>query len=297
MNEGRARSGPPSLDEAVAALRPRLLAHCYRLLGSATDAEDVVQIAIVRAWSARDQFSGRSSLATWLFAIATRCCLDELRGRPRRAVPAGLGVEDDTVGEPAWIEPFPTPEGAADRHESLSLAFVAVLQRLPPRQRAALVLADVLDWSAADIAETLDTTVPAVRSALFRARSTVAERSELGLAPPDVHALASRLVAAWEQGDADAMAALLAADATLSMPPERKVVHGRDAIVAFFVGTVWPSHRWKLVPVRANGTLAFATWVDGAAPHAVAVVHLDGEGLIASLVAFRFPHLVDRFAP
>src|SRR5690242_12026817 len=235
--------------EELATHREALVGHCYRMLGSAAEADDAVQETLVRAWRALEGFDGRASLRTWLYRIATHVCLDLLADRSRRERPVALGaagsVDDPLVERPRthWLEPIPDlhaipddgdPAERAQLRQSIRLAFVAALQRLPPRQRAALLLAEVLGWSAVDIAAALETTVPAVNSALQRARATLAadappEPSPEGLSDSQ-RSLLARYVDAFERYDVDALASLLREDATLSMPPYTLWLRGPEAI-------------------------------------------------------------------
>jgi RNA polymerase sigma-70 factor, ECF subfamily len=227
--------------------RPALTGHCYRMLGSTFDAEDAVQDTMVRAWQALDRFEERASLRTWLYRIATNVCLDARRSRRRRPVeegPAGT-VESTLDARPRsyWLEPIPdtlalpsdaSPFEQAALRQSIRLAFVAALQHLPPRQRAALLLTDVLGWSASEVASCLATSVPAVNSALQRARATLADRNvslPSGDALPDESEdLVDRYVEAFRRYDVDALVALMREDATLSMPPYTLWLRGHEPI-------------------------------------------------------------------
>src|SRR5947209_10947026 len=228
--------------------RTALTGHCYRMMGSAVDADDAVQETMVRAWRSLDRFDGRSSLRTWLYRIATNVCLDLLAQRARRARPTEsgpAGTADDpliTMPRTHWLEPVPDayalpadadPSELIILRQSIHLAFVAALQRLPPKQRAVLLLTEVLGWSSAEVAESLDTSVAAVNSALQRARATLATRDlgETRAALSDTQlALVDRYVAAFQRYDVDALTALLTEDATLSLPPYRLWRRGHDAI-------------------------------------------------------------------
>jgi RNA polymerase sigma-70 factor (ECF subfamily) len=288
--------------EQLEVHRPALVGHCYRMLGSAAEADDAVQETLVRAWRALDGFDGRASLRTWLYRIATRVCLDALDDRARRERPVGVGpagtVDDELVERPRthWLEPIPDlhalpadgdPAERAALRQSIRLAFVAALQRLPPRQRAALLLAEVLGWPATEIAAALETTVPAVNSALQRARATLAES-----APPEGGAAAglsaaqetllARYVDAFERYDVDALAALLREDATLSMPPYTLWLRGPAAIAAWFLGRGCGCRGSRLVATSANGLPAFGQYRPGpaGAPHrpwSLVVLELDGD--------------------
>jgi RNA polymerase sigma-70 factor (ECF subfamily) len=283
-----------SLEEHRAALT----GHCYRMLGSAVEADDAVQETMVRAWRGLDRFDGRASLRTWLYRIATHVCLDALADRSRRERPVDTGpggtVEDPLVEHPRthWLEPVPDsraipadadPAELTILRQSVRLAFVAALQHLPPRQRAVLLLAEVLGWSAAEIADALDTSVPAVNSALQRARATLAAR-ELGEARPlsaEQARLVERYVEAFERYDADALTELLCEDATLSMPPYALWLRGRDPIRAWLLGRGSGCRGSRLVPTAANGLPAFGQYRPapggGHRPWALVVLELSGD--------------------
>ncbi len=285
--------------------RAALTGHCYRMLGSAGDADDAVQETMVRAWRSLERFDGRSSLRTWLYRIATNVCLDMLGDRAHRERPVAIGpagtVQDDLVERPRthWLEPIPDahalpadgdPAERAALRESIRLAFVAALQRLPPRQRAALLLAEVLGWPASEIAAALETSVPAVNSALQRARATLAESAPpeteaVGLTPAQQMLLA-RYVEAFERYDVDALAALLREDATLSMPPYTLWLRGPEAIRAWFLGRGIGCRGSRLVPTAANGLPAFGQYRAGAPgephrPWSLAVLELSGDRIVA----------------
>jgi RNA polymerase sigma-70 factor (ECF subfamily) len=231
----------------VAPLRGELHAHCYRMLGSVHDADDALQEALVRAWRGLGGFEGRGSLRGWLFTVATRTCLDALRGRGRRALPVDLGpssehaVPSAPLDDVAWLGPYPGPAAGYERREAVELAFVAALQHLPGNQRAALLLFDVLGFSAAEIAETMATSVAAVNSALQRARSLVAERvpppgqqrTLRALGDARLRDLVRAYTGALERGDAEALLALLTEDVTWSMPPMPHWYRGKAAVGDF----------------------------------------------------------------
>jgi RNA polymerase sigma-70 factor (ECF subfamily) len=259
--------------------RSELTAYCYRMLGSPFDAEDAVQETLVRAWRGFDRFEGRSALRSWLYSIATNVCLDMLKGRERRARPMDLGPARDPLGpigeilpEVTWIEPTPDelvlspdadPADVAVTRETIRLAFVAALQHLPPRQRAVLILCEVLRWKASEVAELLETSVASVNSALQRARATL-EASELDAAdrppaPDDIdRELLERYVAAFEAYDVEALSALIHEDATQSMPPYELWLSGRDDIFRWWFGPGIGCRGSRVLPtVAANGLPAF----------------------------------------
>ncbi len=275
------------------------------MLGSAAEADDAVQETLVRAWRALEAFDGRSSLRTWLSRLATHVCLDALADRSRRERPVAIGpagsVGDDLVERPRthWLEPIPDataipadgdPAERAALRQSIRLAFVAALQRLPPRQRAALLLAEVLGWPASEIASALGTTVAAVNSALQRARATLAEsappeREVAGLTPAQQDLLA-RYVDAFERYDVDALAALLRDDATLSMPPYTLWLRGPAAVKAWFLGRGIGCRGSRLVPTAANGLPAFGQYRPGDPglpyrPWSLVVLELSGDRIAA----------------
>jgi RNA polymerase sigma-70 factor (ECF subfamily) len=279
----RATASQPTADTTVESLeqfRAELTGYCYRMLGSAFDAEDAVQETMTRAWRALDRFEGRSSLRTWLYSIANNVCFDALNARKRRARPMDLSeatTVDSPVGETlagdTWIEPMPDgrvlttggdPAEMVVARESIRLAFLAALQSLPPRQRAVLILRDVLRWQASEVAELLDTTVASANSALQRARATLASRGEDGnpTAPskePDEELLA-RYVDAFERYDIDSLTALIAEDATQSMPPYAMWLQGRNDILDWWVGPGAACRGSRLVPTTANGRVAFGQY-------------------------------------
>jgi RNA polymerase sigma-70 factor, ECF subfamily len=257
--------------------RAELTAYCYRMLGSPFDAEDAVQDAFVRAWRGRDRFEGRAAMRSWLYRIATNVCLDMLKGRDRRVRPMDLGpavepIESNLNARSAkeWIEPIPEnliapekdPEDLAVERESIRLAFVAALQQLPARQRAALILREVLRWEASEVAELLDASVPSVNSALQRARATLAQRKVSATDPlPKLskadHAMLERYVAAFERCDMAALTSLIREDATQSMPPYDMWLYGRDDILAWWVGPGNGCRGSRVIPtVSANGSPA-----------------------------------------
>ena len=282
-------SGTAATDTATTDLevyRGELTGYCYRMLGSAHDADDAVQETMVRAWQAFDRFEGRSALRSWLYRIATNVCLDMLRSRQRRALPMDLSAPVPattppvaTLPEAAWLEPFPgepavpadtDPAGRAVLRDSIRLAFVAALQHLPPRQRAVLILREVLCWQAAEVARLLDTTVVSVNSALQRARATMAASGQtLGedgaqaqpasLAEEDRELLAS-YVDAFQRYDIDRLVSLLHEDASFSMPPYQMWLRGRDEVRGWWLGFGSGCRGSVMVPVVANGMPAYAQY-------------------------------------
>jgi RNA polymerase sigma-70 factor (ECF subfamily) len=311
------------------AHRAALTGHCYRMLGSVVDADDAVQDTMMRAWKGLERFDGRSSLRTWLYRIATNVCLDSLearsrrrqleRGRPTDLWPVG-GVDDALVAQPreCWIEPIADahaipvdvdPAARAMLRQSIRLAFVAALQHLPPRQRAALLLTEVLGWSAAEVADSLAMSVAAVNSALQRARATLAARQvELGastglldpardvLPPPQ---LLDRYVAAFERYDVDALVALLHHDASMAMPPYTLWLRGRAAIRDWFLGRGGCCRGSRFVPAPACGCPAFGQYhlaEDGKhRPWSVLVLEGGGEQLTSMTFFLDTETLFPRF--
>jgi RNA polymerase sigma-70 factor, ECF subfamily len=265
--------------------RKELHAHCYRMLGSVHDADDALQDALLRAWRGLAKFEGRSSVRSWLYRITTNTCLDLISARPKRILPIDHGPAadpGDDLGEPliesVWVEPYAdemlgledgysSPEARYERRESVELAFIVALQHLPATQRAALILRDVLGFSAREAAETLETTVASANGALRRARKAAAERlpdqsqqvALRALRDDGLGKLVTRYTDAWEQGDIDAILAMLAEDATFTMPPLPTWYRGHDAI-ALFLTRFALRDRWRLVPARANGQLAFGCY-------------------------------------
>ena len=306
--------------------RRELSAHCYRMLGSAADAEDALQETLLRAWRALPQFEGRSSVRSWLYKIATNACLRAIERRPRRVLPVDYGPAADPHDGPAapvteamWLEPYPderlgldsgpaTPEARYEQREGVELAFIAALQHLPARQRAVLILRDVLGFSARETAAALDTTPVSVDSALQRAHKTVDQRlpeqsqqaTLRSLSDDALRQVVRRYITAWERNDVDAVVAMLAEDAKLAMPPLPTWYHGRDAVALFLSrGPMAEATRWRLIPTRANGQLAFAlyAWDDQTQtfkPRAVDVLTLRGTQ-IQEITAFLTPSAVRNF--
>lgn len=283
--------------------RPALIGHCYRMLGSAFDAEDAVQDTMVRAWRSLDRFDGRSSLRTWLYRIATNVCLDALGDRARRVRPmeerAAGSIDDPLETRPRthWLEPIPDARALpsdADPFEltalrqSTRLAFVAALQRLPPRQRAALLLTEVLGWSATEVAESLETSIAAVNSAVQRARATLGNRDSGSAeeALTDAQSkLLERYVDAFHRYDVDDLVALLREDATLSMPPYTLWLRGPDAIRGWLLGRGIGCRGSRLVRTAACGSPAFGQYHPGPdgtlEPWAIIVLELTEDRIAA----------------
>ena len=284
--------------------RRELTAHCYRMLGSSFEAEDAVQETMVRAWRAYDGFEGRSQLRSWLYRIATNVCLDMLNGRNRRARPmdlSGPSTADTpaaaTLPESEWVLPVPDdrvlpidgdPAELAEARETIRLAFIAALQHLPPRQRAVLLLRDVVRWRANEVAELLGTSDASVNSALQRARSTLAERNLTDsdpVMPMDAgqQELLERYVDAFERYDMDSLTSLIHEDATQSMPPFEMWLRGRDQILTFWQTQGAECAGSRLVPTVANGKPAFGQYRrsatgDGHDPWALQILDIvDGE--------------------
>ncbi|WP_285630461.1 sigma-70 family RNA polymerase sigma factor [Actinoallomurus iriomotensis] len=302
----------------VEPFRPELLAHCYRILGSIHDAEDLVQETYVRAWRGFGRFEGRSSVRRWLYKIATMACLTALERRARRPLPSGLGAPSDdhrvavAGSEPsvAWLQPAPDalfaagdPAAIVADRTGVRLAFIAALQLLPARQRAVLTLRDVLAFRSAEVAEMLDTTTSAVDSALRRARSRLAEAGPVqdDLAEPDEavrRALLDDYVAAFTRADPDALVALLRADVELEMPPIPTWFTGRSAVLGFLANRVLSRDLWRLVPTSANGQPAFViyerTGDGGYEAYGIQVLTLVGTR-ISRITAFMNPDLVPIF--
>src|SRR5947208_1681920 len=247
--------------------RRELTAYCYRMLGSVFEAEDAVQETMIRAWRSLERLEGRSALKSWLYRIATNVCFDQLNGRERRARPMDLGPAQEPLfenlaelPEVTWITPLPTPDELAEQRETLRLAFVAALQHLPPKQRAALILCEVLKWQASEAAELLETSVASINSALQRARATLATADATVPAEldADARALLERYVSAFEAYDIDRLSELLHEDAVQSMPPYSLWLQGRDDIFTWWFGPGIGCKGSKLVPVGlANG---MPTW-------------------------------------
>jgi RNA polymerase sigma-70 factor, ECF subfamily len=300
--------------------RGELLAHCYRMLGSADEAEDLVQETYLRAWRSYAGFEGRASVRTWLYRIATNACLTAIERRGRRPLPSGLGAPAEDPAAPLvagpevpWLRPFPDallarededPAAVASVRAGIRLALVAALQYLPARQRAVLILRDVLEWPAAEVADLLGTTTTAVNSALRRARVQLAQvlpaEDELAEpAQPERRALLDRFAAAFENADVAALAELLREDVTLEMPPQLTWFTGRQTVLSFLASQVFAVlGPLRMVPVMANGQPAFTVYQrepDGIFhAHEVLVPTLTATGF-ARIVVFLDPGLVTAF--
>ncbi|MBI1282001.1 MAG: sigma-70 family RNA polymerase sigma factor [Anaerolineaceae bacterium] len=306
--------------------RRELQVHCYRMMGSVQDAEDMVQETYLRAWRRRDTYEGRASFRAWLYKIATNACLDALEKRKRRVVPFTHGdaaTLDQPIpadfNEPIWLEPIPDewlavsdigPESYYAARENITLAFMTVLHLLPPRQRAVLILRDVLEWEAAEAADLLGTTVASVKSALHRARETLSanKRPHLeGTAPQTLddqrQSMLESYVRAWQTADIKSLLALLHEDATFSMPPIPAWYQGRATIGGLVGKTIFAgqaSGRWRLIPTRANGQIAFGLYRRDDAqavyiPYAIQLLTFADDGQIADIITFRSPSLITTF--
>jgi RNA polymerase sigma-70 factor (ECF subfamily) len=310
----------------IGAHRSELLAHCYRMLASLPDAEDAMQETLLRAWRGLPRFEGRSSFRSWLYRIATNVCLKVIERRPKRVLPPDYGPAaaprsgpGEPLAEAGWIDPFPdvlqgvedgraSPESRYERRESIELAFTAALQHLPARQRAVLILRDVVGLSAGEVAEALDSTPASVYSALQRAHKGVDERlparsqqatlRQLGDAR--LRTLVESHVDAWERGDVEQLVSLLTDDVELTMPPIPTWFRGRDAVAAFLAG--WPlahPRSWRMLPVRASGQIAFAAYGHSRergvyTAHVLEVVSLRGDR-ISDIVSFLSPESFPAF--
>jgi RNA polymerase sigma-70 factor (ECF subfamily) len=293
------------MDDPLGPYRSELRAHCYRMLGSPQDAEDVLQEVSLRAWRGKSGFAGRSSLRTWLHRIAVNACLNELERKERRVLPMEFGPAAEPheplrepLAEVLWLEPFlDDPEHSAVERESIELAFVAAVQYLPANQRAALIMFDVLGFSAGEIAEAMNTTAASVNSALQRARKVVDERAPersqqatlAALGDAGQRKLVSRYTTALQDHDIDGMLALLTEDATWSMPPIPTWFRGHEAIAAFCIDAPF-RFRWRTIPTQANGQLAVGCywWVESEGAYAAYALNALGVrgDRISSIVSF-----------
>jgi RNA polymerase sigma-70 factor, ECF subfamily len=309
--EGSSLTVKPGLESAFQQYRSELTAYCYRMLGSPFEAEDAVQDTFIRAWRGYDRFEGRAAVRSWLYRIATNVCLDMLSGRERRARPMDLGPSREpvfenlrTLPEVTWIEPIPDglvvsegdPADVAVARESIKLAFVAALQYLPPRQRAALILCEVLRWKAGEVAELLETSVASVNSALQRARATLDTADVGAIAEPrpleeSDRELLERYVKAFEAYDMEALTSLIHEDATQSMPPFDLWLTGRDDIFTWWTGPGIGCKGSRVVPTStANGSPAYGQYKpsesgSGYDPWALQVLELE-QGKIRELTFF-----------
>lgn len=313
-----------AFERIVEPYRRELQAHCYRMLGSVHDAEDALQETLLRAWRGLSGFEGRSSLRAWLYRIATNVSLRAIERRPTRLLPVDYGPAGDPHSEPeepltesVWVEPYPddglkdvrsSPDARYEQRESVELAFIAALQHLPDRQRAVLLLRDVLGFAPAEIAEALDSTPASVYSALQRAHAAIDERlpersqQETLRSIDDEHLreMTERFVAAWEANDVSAIVAMLTDDVAITMPPRPSWYRGREAVAAFLAKTPMAEREhWRIVLVSANGQPGFATYgLEGDGrwyAHAIQTITLDPNGLIAEITAFLEPELFRHF--
>jgi len=294
-------TGPVTrFEEASAPLRGELLAHCYRMLGSWDEAEDAVQETFLRGWRAWDGFEQRASSRTWLHRIATNVCLNAVRDRGRRALPSGIGAPSESDGgtppelpPERWLQPFP-----GDR-DDLRLALVAGLQTLPPNQRAVLLLRDVLDFPAADVADILRTSVPAVKSSLQRARARLAEvapQPDDVVEPrsPEARRVLDTYVSAFETGDVETLVAVLRADATLELLPSRAWYAGKATCSRVLTRAVGGPGDWRMIPTVVNGQPAAVAYLRGE-PFGIAVLDVRADGL-RGITVFGDAALVARLA-
>jgi RNA polymerase sigma-70 factor (ECF subfamily) len=318
-----ATNGDAAAFSAVAERhRSELQVHAYRMLGSLEDAQDAVQDALLRAWRSRATYDGRSTFRAWLYRITTNACLRILERRPRRVLPydagpaAELGARPQPPADLPWLQPFPDrlldegpgPEEAAVARETIELAFLAAIQHLPPRQRAVLILRDVLDWSASETAAVFEMSVPAANSALQRARATMKEQLPAGRlewattadAGDAERSLLETYMEAMERHDERQLVSLLREDVRMAMPPHPTWYEGRDAVAAFFAGVGFASgsvaHR--LVPTRANRQPAFGVYRGvgaDARPFGINVLRIE-SGLITDIDFFLHPELFPAFA-
>jgi RNA polymerase sigma-70 factor (ECF subfamily) len=309
----RARQGDEdAFGRIVEGYRGELHAHCYRMLGSVYDAEDALQECLLRAWKALAKFEGRSQLRSWLYTIATNTCLNQIAKRPKRVLPIDYGPAADPHEQPGrpvvenvWIEPYPdellgiedgraAPEATYEQREAVELAFVAALQHLPPNQRAALILREVMGFSAKEVAEQLDTSVPSINSALQRARAAIEERvpeqsqqeTLRSLGDEELREIVDRYVDAWESNDVETFVSMLAEDANFTMPPLATWYRTREGIGIWAAGSSMSGDwNWKAVVTRANGqpALAFYAWDENEKaymPFALNVITFRGREIL-----------------
>jgi RNA polymerase sigma-70 factor (ECF subfamily) len=323
-----ARSGDPdAFARLVQPYRQELHVHCYRMLGSYAEAEDAMQETLLRGWRGLARFEGRSSLRSWLYRIATNTSLRAIERRPKRMLPIDYQPASDPhegladpINDPIWLEPYPDsklglqgpagPEARYEQREAVELAFIAAIHTLPARQRAVLILRDVLGFSARETAAVLDTTPPSIDSALQRAHKAVDDRlpsqsqqQTLRLLGDDALSdLVERFIAAWERHDVDALVSMLAEDARIVMPPHPSWYRGREQVALFLRSYPFrPGRRWKLIPTSANGQPALAAyrWDDQAdtfTPHGITVLTVR-DNQIEEITAFLHPELLKSYAP
>ena len=324
------RPGIGDFDELVRRYRRELHVYCYRMLGSFDEAEDHVQEVLLRAWRSRDQFEGRSSPRTWLYRVATNACLDTLRRDARRAVPAAAGTPGGSaagssggsrpsVATMPWVQPYPDslldeliadqldPEAVAVNRETMSLAFLATIQLLPPRQRAVLILRDVVAWSAAEVAGLLDMSVPAVNSALQRARTTLRDQwpdGRLGWAPtvepdPEQRLLLQRFIDAHEHADPEALIAILRNDIRLAISPQVGEWNGRQEVGDALRGGMNSLGQWRVLPIKANGQLGAAGYLRRTGETVfnafVLTVLRFEQDTVVEIAAFEQPSMFEAF--
>jgi RNA polymerase sigma-70 factor (ECF subfamily) len=306
-------------DDLVRRYRRELHVYCYRMLGSFDEAEDHVQEVLLRAWRSRDDFQGRSSPRTWLYRVATNACLDTLRRDARRARPALPSSTGASIAALPWVQPYPDslldelaagqpgPEAVAVSRETISLAFLAAIQLLPPRQRAVLILRDVVSWPAAEVAELLDTSVAAVNSALQRARATLRDQwpdGRLGWAPagepdPGQRRLLQRFIAAHEQADPEALIALLRDDIRLAISPQVGEWNGRPEVGDALRDGMTALGQWRLLPITANRQPGAAGYLrrpgqTAFVPFVLTVLRFE-HGRLADMAAFEQPSMFGAF--
>ena len=315
-----------SFGKLIEPHRRELQVHCYRMLGSPQNAEDMVQETFLRAWRRRETYAGRATLRAWLYKIATNACLDALEQRAKRAIPFTREPASSLdqpipaeVKEPIWLEPFPDdllapiddqPHDYYITRENIALAFITVLHLLPPRQRAVLILRDVLEWEASEVAEFMNVTVASVKSALHRARVTMTTHKQTNLeviAPqildPARQSQLEHYVRAWQNADVNALVSLLRDDATFSMPPIPSWYQGRTTIAGLVTKTIFAGSaqgRWRLLPTRANGQIAFGLYRRDDAQgvytaYGIQVLTFGDTGQIADIITFRNPTLMQYF--
>ena len=306
----------PDFNEAARRYRRELHMYCYRMLGSFDEAEDHVQEVLLRAWRSRDSFQGRASLRAWLYRIATNVCLDTRRRHRRQPMTPANGPDTLSVTSMPWLQPYPDalldelisdqpgPEAQALTRESISLAYLTAIQLLPARQHAVLILRDVLDWPAREVAELLDSTVPAVKSALQRARTTLTQRQgDHAQAPLPSDSTQRRLlqgfIAAHERADPEALIALLREDVRLAILPQGGEWSGRPEVAAALRAGMTSLGTWRVLPTAANGRPAAAGYLRRAGettyrPFAISLLDIDGDHL-ARITAFEAAHLITAF--